>query len=187
MVDPSLNEVSSALCWSSLIGGNWMDNVSAPLEWGKQRGKTDTHTHTAGWQSTHTHGVVFWCRHEKELICISWSKRIFVIRTCLLLSKDPRHYTHRARIPQQDLRISKRGLFFFFFCSLRVRCFNFPARETSFQSHARAATGGAFHLRYKKWNNSSPNRKARTWMRVWGDWSKSWCVFLYYYLLLFIS
>lgn len=45
---PSLNEIRSARR-GSLIGGNWMSNVSAPLEWENSRGGRTGNTH-AVWQ-----------------------------------------------------------------------------------------------------------------------------------------
>lgn len=47
---PGLNEIQSALR-GSLIGGNWMANVSAPLEWeNSSRGKKQAEQHTRHWQ-----------------------------------------------------------------------------------------------------------------------------------------
>ncbi len=193
----------SVVLRSSLIGGNWMGNVSASLEWehsggGKKRTGRNTHIHTlthtqqadssqaAATERTHTHKHTL----TESLDATTWrtslsflgSRRVFVIRSCFC-NYSLRFISSRARIPQQDLRISK------LFSALRESVvLIFPARQKSSQSHARAATGEAFHLKFlhlKIWtsssssSSSSPSQNAETWTRVWDAWSKSWYVLLF--------
>lgn len=75
-------------------------------------------------------------------------------------------------------------------CSQWKRCFHFlfcpgPEKAPVVMLERRLTTCFIWIHWIKKWNIGSPNQNAKTWTRVWDDWSKNWYVL--FYLLHFCS